>query len=44
VAYLEIAKGHDEFGYLSRAQIVIQIDSIETFETNYSGSWFYYFK
>lgn len=42
--YFEIAKRHDEFGYLSRTEIAIQVDSRENFETNYSGSWFYYFK
>ncbi len=43
-AYFEIAKRHDEFGYLSRAEIVIQVDSKENFEANYSGNWYYYFK
>jgi len=42
--YFEIAKRHDEFGYLSRAEIAIQVDSRENFETNYSGNWLYYFK
>lgn len=27
--YFEIAKRHDEFGYLSRAEIAIQVDSRE---------------
>lgn len=42
--YFEIAKRHDEFGYLSRAEITIQVDSKENFEANYSGNWYYYFK
>lgn len=42
--YFEIAKRHDEFGYLSRAENAIQVDSKENFETNYSGNWYYYFK
>lgn len=43
--YFEIAKRHDEFGYLSRAEIVaILVDSRENFEANYSGNWYYYFK
>lgn len=42
--YFEIAKRHDEFGYLNRAEIAIQVDSKENFETNYSGNWYYYFK
>jgi hypothetical protein len=42
--YFEIAKRHDEFGYLNRAEIVIQVDSRENFEANYSGNWYYYFK
>jgi len=42
--YFEIAKRHDEFGYLARSEIAIQIDSKENFEANYSGNWYYYFK
>jgi hypothetical protein len=42
--YFEIAKRHDEFGYLSRAEIAIQVDSRENFEANYAGNWYYYFK
>lgn len=42
--YFEIAKRHDEFGYLNRAEIAIQVDSKENFEANYSGNWYYYFK
>lgn len=42
--YFEIAKRHDEFGYLTRSQIAIQVDSRENFEANYSGNWYYYFK
>ena len=42
--YFKIAKRHDEFGYLSRAEIAIQVDSRENFEANYSGNWYYYFK
>jgi len=43
-AYFEIAKRHDEFGYLSRAEIVIEVDSKENFDNNFSSNWFYYFK
>lgn len=42
--YFEIAQGHDEFGYLTRAEITIRIDSKENFDANYSSNWFYYFK
>jgi len=42
--YFEIAKRHDEFGYLTRSEIAIQVDSKENFEANYSGNWYYYFK
>lgn len=42
--YFELAKRHDEFGYLNRTEIAIRIDSKENFETNYSGNWYYYFK
>jgi hypothetical protein len=42
--YFEIANRHDEFGYLSRTEIAIQVDSRENFEANYSGNWYYYFK
>jgi hypothetical protein len=42
--YFEIAKRHDAFGYLTRSEITIQVDSKENFEANYSGNWYYYFK
>lgn len=42
--YFEIAKRHDEFGYLPRSAVAIQVDSKENFEANYSGNWYYYFK
>jgi hypothetical protein len=42
--YFEIAKRHDEFGYLTRPEVPIQVDSKENFEANYSGNWYYYFK
>lgn len=42
--YFEIAKRHDEFGYLNRAEIAILVDSKENFDANYSSNWFYYFK
>ena len=42
--YFEIAKRHDDFGYLTRAEIAIQIDSKENFDANYSSNWYYYFK
>jgi hypothetical protein len=42
--YFDIAKRHDEFGYLTRAEIAIHVDSKENFDVNYSSNWFYYFK
>lgn len=42
--YFEIAKRYDGFGYLSRHEITIRVDSKEHFEASYSGNWFYYFK
>ena len=42
--YFEIAKRHDEFGYLTRSEIAIQVYSKENFEVSYSGNWHYYFK
>jgi hypothetical protein len=42
--YFEIVKPHDGFGYLTRSEITIQVDSKENFEANYSGNWYYYFK
>jgi hypothetical protein len=43
-AYFQIAKHHDEFDYLHRAEIAIQVDSKQNFDTNYSGNWHFYFK
>jgi hypothetical protein len=42
--YYDIAKRHDEFGYLTRAEIAIMVDSKQNFQTNYSSNWYYYFK
>lgn len=42
--YFEIAKRHDEFGYLARSEIAIQVDSKQNFDTNFSSNWYYYFK
>lgn len=42
--YFEIARRYDDFGYLTRAEIAIRVDSKENFDVNYSGNWFYYFK
>lgn len=42
--YFEIAKRHDEFGYLERSSIAINVDSKENFDTHFSSNWYYYFK
>ena len=38
------AKGHDEFGYLSRDAVSVRVDSKENFDLNYASNWYYYFK
>lgn len=42
--YYTLVKPHDEFGYLERSEIVIEVDSRETFERDFAGNWYYYFK
>ena len=42
--YYPLVKRHDEFGYLDRNEIHVAVDSKETFERDYSGNWYYYFK
>ncbi len=42
--YFTLVRTHDEFGYLERAEISIQVDSRENFEKTYDGNWYYYFK
>ncbi len=42
--YYPLVHGHDEFGYISRGEILIRVDSKETFDRDYSGNWYYYFK
>ena len=42
--YFELARPHDEFGFLGPRDIAIRVDSRQTFETKYSGNWHYYFK
>jgi len=43
-AYADIIEPYDEFGYLSSNPIVPEIDSKENFDSNYKGSWFYYWR
>ena len=42
--YFPIVQRHDEFGYLLREEIFIQVDSKQNFDENYSSNWYYYFK
>lgn len=42
--YFALVHEHDEFGYVSRDEIVIEVDSKETFDRDYDGNWYYYFK
>lgn len=43
-AYFALVQRHDEFGYLTQADIAIQVDSRENFEANYDGNWAYYLR
>lgn len=38
------AKLHDEFGYLTRDEVFVAVDSKENLDRNYEGSLYYYFK
>ena len=38
------AKRHDEFGYLTRDEVAVPVDSKENFDEAYRGNWYYYFK
>lgn len=42
--YFALVQAHDEFGYLLRTEIAIEVDSKENFDLNYEGNWYYYFK
>lgn len=42
--WFSLASGHDEFGYLRRENVVVGVDSKETFDTTFSGNWYWYFK
>jgi len=43
-SYFALANRHDEFGYLTRDDVAIAVDSKENFDTNYASNWYYYFK
>lgn len=43
-SYFEIAKKHDEFGYLRVEGIDIRVDSKENFDRKYESNWFYYWR
>lgn len=38
------AKRHDEFGYLTRDEVAVSVDSKQTFDEVYRSNWYYYFK
>jgi hypothetical protein len=41
---LSVLKKHDEFGYFGLHSLFVYFDSKETFERDYSGNWYYYYK
>lgn len=41
---LDLIRGHDEFGYLSEANVEVRIDSKENLDRDYRGNLYYYFK
>lgn len=43
-AYLQLIKKHDEFGYLGAHSVSLRFDSKESFDRNYNGNWYYYWK
>ncbi|MCL2614431.1 MAG: hypothetical protein FWD95_14560 [Nocardioidaceae bacterium] len=42
--WFALAKAHDELGYLEREDVVIALDSRQSFEENHQGSWYDYFR
>jgi hypothetical protein len=42
--YFALVRAHDEFGYLERSEIAINVDSKQNFDENYSSNWYYYYK
>jgi len=42
--YFPLVHAHDEFGYVTREEILIEVDSRESFERDYQSNWYYYFK
>lgn len=43
-AYLELARRHDEFGYLRPGWVVVEVDSKEKFDREWRGDWLGYMK
>lgn len=43
-AYFELVKPHDQFNYLEDSKYPVMFDSKETFDRDYNGSWFLYFR
>jgi hypothetical protein len=43
-AYLKLIKRYDEFGYLGVHSISFRFDTKESFDKNYDGNWYYYWK
>ena len=42
--YFELVKQFDEFDYFKKDDFSINLDSKETFDKDYQGNWYYYFK
>ena len=40
----DLAQAYDEFGYFTLSAFPIAFDSKQRFDTEYKGSWFYYFR
>ena len=42
--YFSLLKKYDIFDYFKRDEFSISLDSKEVFDTNFKGSWFYYYR
>jgi hypothetical protein len=41
-AYAELVAPYDEFGYLAKRGVLVELDSKERFDSVYQSNWFYY--
>lgn len=41
--YLDLLNRYDEFGFFTKENFHVEIDSKENFDNNFNSNWYYYY-